>query len=372
MRRSSPAIIVLALTAFAGCSDTPDTTGPDRNGPARDSGGRGDAGAPDSTDNDGSGDAAPSDDVVSDTSAPDAAVCEIGRRRCASVDTAQICTDGTGWLDEPCGAGQVCIPDTGDCIDALCVPDSSECVDAQNRRVCSPDGQSWSEPRPCGEGRYCSDGSCEEVVCLPQVMFLIDGSSSMVREWDAVRASIAAVTAANPDVAFGLSMFPTAIGCSIGDGDPGLFGGSAVTWPHVPISITGAADIEAWFASNDASGGATPLASSIEWFSENPAAVWGAVPENGYLIVMSEGADTCRCDDGDDCAVELRNATSALLAAGVRTYVIGYRFGDSPSSLNAIAENGGTSITEFIYAGSEETLTDAFETIVADVKLCEE
>jgi hypothetical protein len=207
-------------------------------------------------------------------------------------------------------------------------------------------------------------------------MFLFDGSSSMVSEFTNVQSSINAVTTANPDVAFGLSMFPTALGCSIGDGRGGLFGGGGVDWPNVPISASGAGAIEAWFSANDASAGATPLISALEWFAENVDSVW-TIPENGNLIVMTEGADTCRCDEdrfGDidqDCLTEpLAAATQSLVAQGVKVYVIGYRFTEAAAILNAIASNGGTSQTEFIYAGNEETLTDAFELVVTEAKIC--
>jgi hypothetical protein len=176
-------------------------------------------------------------------------------------------------------------------------------------------------------------------------------------------------------------MFPTGLGCSLGDGTPGLFGTPGVTWPHVPIQTNAAPALQRWFASNDNAGGATPLISTIEWFADNVDRVW-SVPENGYLLVMTEGADTCTCSNDTDprpggqdrteCLVENGSAaTRALVARGVKVYVIGYNYSEEPEALNAIASNGGTSITEFVPAGGEAGLTNAFEAIVSDAKLCQ-
>ncbi len=312
--------------------------------------------------------------VVDDTSTPGA--CTPGSTTCVSLDTIRTCNaEGTATSDAACGEGSYCLTDGGGCVPSLCRPGSLRCVSTTEREQCAADGSVYLPGPTCAAGEYCDEGDCRSSACLASVMFLFDGSSSMTGEFANVQASINAVTAANPDVAFGLSMFPTGLGCSIGDGRGGLFG-PGVEWPDVPIAATGASDIAAWFSANDASGGATPLISALEWFAENVDAVW-AIPENGHLIVMTEGADTCRCDEDrfgnieEECITDpLTAATASLVAQGVKVYVIGYRFSEAPSILNAIAANGGTSLTEFIYAGNEESLTDAFELVVTEAKLC--
>jgi hypothetical protein len=378
------ALFALITAALSACTDDPTGEGPARGG--NDSGGTrpgadADDNANDDTGEDAAveGDTAQSDASVEDDSGDDTA-CTPGQGQCIDDFTVGVCDeDGAGYTPVACAEGQLCIGTTATCEDAICVPFRSQCVGASSFRDCAPDGQSYGPEQACAEGEFCEGGNCRPVSCRPNVMFAIDGSSSMASEFGAIRASIAGVAATNPDVAMGLSMFPTALGCSIGDGTPGLFS-PAVDWPHVAIDVDGASQIDAWFDANDAAGGATPLISTIEWMSEHVEVIWGAVPENGYLIVMTEGADTCRCDQPDgsiseadyrDCLVEgLGEATQALLAAGIRTYVIGYQYGDAPEALNAIAENGGTALTEFIYAGNEETLIDAFEAVLTDAKLC--
>ena len=175
----------------------------------------------------------------------------------------------------------------------------------------------------------------------------------------------------NPEVSYGLTMFPVSFGCSIANG-----------WPHIPLQQNAETAIESWLNQNGAAGGATPLVSTLEWFTVNADTVWGPYPQSAYLIVMSEGMDTCSCSQYDrndffeeqdwaDCVEdELSDAIASLLAAGVRTYVIGYKYFDSEELLNAIAANGGTSLSQFLFAGSETSLVDAFDTVNTDLKLC--
>ena len=122
--------------------------------------------------------------------------------------------------------------------------------------------------------------------------------------------------------------------------------------------------------------------STLEWFAQNSDAVWGPNPQSAYLVVMTEGMDTCDCsqydrddffevNDWEECVSdELSSATAQLRTAGIRTYAVGYKYFESEDLLNAIALEGGTSFTEFLFAGSEGMLVDAFETVITDLKLC--
>ena len=325
--------LLLLTVALTSCTDSPAVSTPER-GAGRDAGS--------------------SADTTADTTADTAS------------DTGADTTSDTAVADT--GADT-----TADTTPTVCPPNARECLDNSRFRICAADGSQWNESA-CGGATYCDEGLCRDQACVANVMFLIDGSSSMGSEFPNVRRSVASVISANPEVAFGLSMFPVGLGCSIGDGTPGLFQ-PPVNWPHVPVTLNASSPIDSWFASNDAAGGATPLISAMEWFADNAPAVWGAADGVAYLVVMTEGADTCRCDQQDPdrsaCLVDgLSAATRALAAAGVKTYVIGYQYGEEPEALNAIAQNGGTTFTEFVYAGNESSLTSAFESIVADAKLC--
>ena len=335
--KTAPKTLLLLTVALSSCTDAPAVSTPER-GAGRDSGAI-------DTATDTASDTAL--DTTADTTSADTAV----------ADTAPDTAADT----------------TADTTPTVCPPNARECLDTSRFRICAADGSQWNESA-CGGATYCDQGLCRDQACVANVMFLIDGSSSMGSEFPNVRRSVANVISANPEVAFGLSMFPVGLGCSIGDGTPGLFQ-PAVNWPHVPVTLNASSPIDSWFASNDAAGGATPLISAMEWFAENAPAVWGDALGGAYLVVMTEGADTCRCDQQDPdrsgCLVDgLSSATRALAAAGVKTYVIGYQYGEEPEALNAIAQNGGTTFTEFVYAGNEASLTSAFESIVADAKLC--
>ena len=361
------ATLLLLLGFGLGCSDSEegDGSGDDDGGTVgrRDDGGRSqpDTGA---TSDSGPTDAATGSDTTQFLCHPNEPFCT------ADGSGVGLCNeDGTDFTTTACPEDTICFPNDTECLPGVCVPRVMECIDLRRFRTCNDDGQNWGAIDTCEEGTYCNENMCSDIGCLPSVMFAIDGSSSMSGEWETIRRSLNAVMQANPEVTYGLSMFPTALGCTIGDG--GTF--SNVYWPHVPIQPAAVDAIDEWFETNDAAGGATPLVSTIEWFAENATYIWGELTDNGYLVVMTEGADTCRCDDdeGMPCIVdELTDATNALRSTGVKTYVIGYRYGDAPEALNTIASHGGTEMDEYIAAGSEETLVNAFQLVLSDVKLC--
>ena len=139
--------------------------------------------------------------------------------------------------------------------------------------------------------------------------------------------------------------------------------------------------MENWFASNGPAGGATPLISTMEWVANHAQTLYPS-PNTRSLIIMTEGLDRCRCDEDDDdffgdgayevCLTdELTEATQALVAQGIKVYIIGYKFLESNDALNVIAREGNTDFEEFIFAGNEVSLTNAFESIVTNIKLCQ-
>lgn len=394
--RLSPLLLVLCLGAVVSCSDdgasgaseSEDESGrPNRPGVDEEEGDDAEEGA--DADENAQDDAADAGDSPDDISNADSSssLCEPSWLGCVNGTTIGQCsTDGTQLFETPCEAGTYCVNNNGVCTPGTCEPYMQRCAGtAGDREVCNADASGWGPTGACGPEEYCDDGRCLVRGCLPSVMFAFDGSSSMTSEFTTIQASINRITSANPDVAFGLSMFPTALGCTVGGDGTGLFGGGTVIdWPHVPISPSGAEQINEWFSNNDASAGATPLIATLEWFADNVTEVWGAFPENGHLVIMSEGADTCRsaCEQDDrdfsgeervQCLTDyLGDATRRLRDQGVKVYVIGYLFSEDPRILNSIAENGGTPFTEFIYAGSEDSLFAAFESVIGNAKICDE
>jgi hypothetical protein len=307
--------------------------------------------------------------------APDAggdgpATCAEGERRCGPAGTPQTCTEGR-FSDRPlCEAGLACVG--GECRVAACAPGEKRCIDDRTAEVCQPDGSEFGPPVMCSDNTTCVNGTCALPECFPGVMFLVDRSTSMGRHWQAVQRSIDAVISANENIRFGLSVFPSSAGFLYG-----CSSGEMNEWPHVPIQRDAAGPIGNWFGTNGVAG-ATPLLGALQYMAEHSGTIWNR-EEAGYLVVISDGLDTCtsRCEDDEEeeqdphCTAELiQPAVRQLLADGVKTYVIGYNFTEDPIQLDTIAAEGGTGLDGFVFAGSEASLTSVFEQFVRDIKFC--
>lgn len=337
---------------------------------------------------DTAGDQTPPSDSVYDT-APDSAtdltadlpadlppdipvVCTPGERQCQNLLTPGECNEtGTGWiLLNQCSEGYTCYAETASCAKKICQPGSRECVDEGSFKICKIDGSGWGEVLSCEAPSTCSSGLCISPGCLPKVMFLVDRSTSMGPSWEGVQNSIKTVVAQNQGVQFGLTVFPS---------EGGFFAGCTMEpdAPHIPIQDNAAPLIDAWFADNEPAG-ATPLLTAIKWVRTNTVLIWGNPPENAYLVLLSDGEDKCACsqyendpEKRDECVAEkLLPEIQAITAMGVKTFVIGYNYGGPDKELKTIAENGGTEYTDWIYAGSEASLTEAFGKLIDDVKWC--
>ena len=94
---------------------------------------------------------------------------------------------------------------------------------------------------------------------------------------------------------------------------------------------------------------------------------------------MADGLDVCSCDDNENfCSnlserclrIKLTDSTRVLIDAGIDVYAIDYRFSKSAEVLNVIATTGNRAFEQCISAGHEESLRDAFESIITGVKRC--
>jgi hypothetical protein len=124
----------------------------------------------------------------------------------------------------------------------------------------------------------------------------------------------------------------------------------------------------------------TPLLWALQYYLDDHSDV---MPEfyqddgSAYLVVLSDGADTCE-DDADDPHTEeviasIGAATRDLVSTrGIRSFAIGFgdTTGDMAGELNAIAENGDTEFTSFFPIAEEAALADAFERISTSVISC--
>ena len=120
--------------------------------------------------------------------------------------------------------------------------------------------------------------------------------------------------------------------------------------------------------------GATPLLLEMQNFLDNSyAPAFSGPGANGYLVVVSDGMDTCGQDgefnqNNGASAQELAAVASELNSQhGIGTIVVGFGDGADPQQLNAIAAAGGTVFDTYIDAQDGNALTEALNEIAETV-----
>jgi hypothetical protein len=297
-----------------------------------------------------------------ETPCPDEQRCIAGA--CEPCDLATECLPGNKLhrycqnpavdFDETvtCQPGRTCMD--GGCF--ACSPDVVECKQETTFRRCSADGLAWGGEESCGTDEVCFQRECHYYGCIPRVLLLVDSSGSMGTNWIAVKNTIAALVAANPNIRFGLKNFPSAgTTCDV---DASI---------EIPFAQDQSADFVEWFQGHSANG-ATPLVRAMQVLNENAAAMYGAF--GGAVVLLSDGDDTCYT--GGAPKVDAAVATSGLyLDHKVRTYVIAYNYSGDTTILDTIANNGGSG-AGYLAADDQAELLAAFQEAVDDVKLCDE
>ena len=238
-------------------------------------------------------------------------------------------------------------------------------ADADTSNGSDDDTQTLGEDDIC----YEIDQGIDEITS--RVMLLEDKSGSMDdplagegtggdRKWDiAVDAIASMVTTFEESIAFGLDLFPaqgSRSSCDVG------------TSVAADVAYNNAGTIIDILPANP--DGATPLLLAMENFLDASYAPEFTNGEpGGYLVVISDGMDTCGAEGGYDRnggadADELADVTARLLdEQGIQTFVIGFGDGVDPDQLNAIAEAGGTQFDTFFDAQNEQKLSDALDSI---------
>lgn len=123
--------------------------------------------------------------------------------------------------------------------------------------------------------------------------------------------------------------------------------------------------------------GGTPLYLAMKRYTNvNYAERFLSPDAASYLLVVSDGADTCGLDgryDENDGATpnQLATLTGQLLDDfGVKTFVIGFGKGTNAAQLNAIASAGGTGLTSYIDAKDGAELEAELFNIASSVVSC--
>lgn len=220
------------------------------------------------------------------------------------------------------------------------------------------------------------------------MMLLQDMSKSLTVEsegktkWEHAKTALTAILTdqryKDIGIRFGFDYFPDTTINRNADNDR-IFGCGVDDPLVVDTDLNTDPQIIEWLNSNEPNG-ATPLYCAINKFNDpNYAPQFMNANGDRYLILISDGADSCGIDgvsnEGPYASDEqLAQITSQLreqhgsggAVEGIRTVAIG--FGDSvaPHELNAICQAGGI-VDEYISAATAEDLEEAFKTILCNI-----
>jgi hypothetical protein len=243
----------------------------------------------------------------------------------------------------------------------------------QNAGAASGDGDSVdmnedgsSEPSdPVGSPELCETLNARADPRPPEVLIALDRSGSMAGErWDRVIAAIDQVTAAFPEIGFGLSMYP-AVGeeltCKSGKLDVAPAASTAA--PIHDALFTDAAR-----AIQDV--GYTPTRATLEsarsFFTDQLEN-----PHERFVLLVTDGQPNCNAAGPTHATADLEGTLAALGALeneGIRTFVFGYLTAQFASTMDQLAAAGGT---EHHYAVEDEaTILAAFEDISSSLAPC--
>ncbi len=271
------------------------------------------------------------------------------------------CEDGTGdtaWT--PSGGDTDSDTDTDTDTDA----DSDADGDADS----DADGDADTDSDEEGDGGTGDTDVCAQedfpIDAAPvRLMILQDISGSMTEgsptKWEQAKQALTGMlNAYNQDLQFGFDIFPNNGSCGVS---------------QPPVSDTlpnNAQNIIGQFPSINPEGSTPLLAGMKNYLNANYAQNFLSSDATSYLLVVSDGDDTCAGFLGAN-ANQLGTTTADLLNnMEVQTFVIGFGGGSTPAKLNAIAAAGGTGQTTFINALDQQQLEAALEQIGSSVVSC--
>jgi hypothetical protein len=209
------------------------------------------------------------------------------------------------------------------------------------------------------------------------VLLVLDRSKSMIEHtvppdnktrWDAVVAGLTAViTATDASVSWGLKFFPEGEGSEC----------TPLT-AMVPAEIApgNAAKVNGLITTTMALGNGTPTGDAI---NKATAYLKSRNASNQFIVLATDGQPSCP-SGGDAAQAFAVQAIAAAKSAGFPTYVIGVvdpvADKSTPPRLNAMAEAGGTSLSDnpiadkFFQAYSQDQLTAALQAVTGQVASC--
>lgn len=256
-------------------------------------------------------------------------------------------------------------------------------------------------PEVCEVGRLVADP------VIPEMMIVLDRSGSMGRDgrWNPSVSAVKRITTQfDQRIDFGLALFPDPASqgttpdpmiiqtcqsapdplmCII-DAAGGAIGGLGNCTPgtvQVPVMGQSAAQISAQLDGTMPNGG-TPTSETLDNLVGQYANVVldpDMPPPPKYVLLVTDGQPTCPAGNGSDTTPADVNASNdavdALLAAGVKTYVIGYDTSGAGNQqlaavLDGFAQRGGTGDQQHRPVEDEASLLAEFERITGAIASC--
>lgn len=238
--------------------------------------------------------------------------------------------DAGGAADCACADGQRCqaglCEDEPSCDDDCGEPWLATCSgDGFGTRLCVPDPEVPgctvpSRRVPCGEGRSCAAGVCSGRCLAPEVLFLVDRSSSMSAggRWDFTSSALLDVAERFGALArVGVRAFPgLADACAAAELSPPAFHNQQA-FEHIPAPAQVAQ---------------TPIAAAFEGVLD----AFGDPDEGEAVVLITDGDETCQQELAALAEVEV------LRRRGVRTFAVGISQQANGELLGRIATAGGT------------------------------
>jgi hypothetical protein len=242
-------------------------------------------------------------------------------------------------------------------------------------------GMTGTDTGPAADERQCGLDTYNLVRVPPQVVLVLDRSSSMNRMptgatmpdatlWKDARAAVDQVLMSTQSgIHWGLQLFPVPTGCQV------------AAAPEVPVKVDNYMPIlmkvDELMTNNTVTGmGGTPTDTAVINATRYLQGLMSANPK--YLVLATDGEPTCAAGssvgNGHDAALA---AITAAVTAGFKTYVIGIAI--SPTSnghttLNDMATAGGVPRNDAMFkyypAGNRADLVAALNTITGQVTNC--
>ncbi len=292
--------------------------------------------------------------------------CDPDSRRC---ECDAQCGDRVCGPDACNGVCGVCDEDEA-CVEGRCVADCAEdCGEAWGLtcsgdgfgyRVCAPDPEAPgctapSRRVPCAEGRACEgeagEASCEGGCVVPEVLVLLDRSSSMTMggRWDFTRAALDQMLGAfGRRARIGVRAFPSeAQPCEAGGIAPLVFEPDQA-FDAIPAPAAAAQ---------------TPIHAA---FDEVELA-FGDPDESEAVLLITDGDETCAEEDAVVARVE------GLAARGIRTFAVGISRQANGELLERIAVAGGTATEaapRYLLVEDQEELLAAISEVYSRLEVC--